>query len=200
MPAPSSSAGTARSFATVKTKVTEIGQVYVVMPVPDSVQKAGKVRIAMTERTTGGCRVPAAPASRRLAAQGGGQAAAAAGAAGRSAAAPTPRLANGKPDLTGSWQRRPSRRSAPRVCRRRHVPAVHAVPVEALHGVDQPERGLAVHVDIAARSAHQPLYKPEYWDKIIELDQWTNRDDPVMTCLPLGHSAAGTAGANLPHR
>ena len=32
----------------------------------------------------------------------------------------------------------------------------------------------------------QPLYKPEYWDKIIELDQWTNKYDPVMTCLPLG--------------
>jgi hypothetical protein len=30
------------------------------------------------------------------------------------------------------------------------------------------------------------MYKPEFWDKIIELDQWTNREDPVMTCLPLG--------------
>ena len=32
----------------------------------------------------------------------------------------------------------------------------------------------------------QPLYKPEHWDKMIELDQWTNKYDPVMTCLPLG--------------
>jgi len=32
----------------------------------------------------------------------------------------------------------------------------------------------------------QPLYKPEYWDKIIALDQWTNKEDPVMTCKPLG--------------
>jgi hypothetical protein len=31
-----------------------------------------------------------------------------------------------------------------------------------------------------------PLYKPEHWDKMIEMDQWSNRDDPVMTCLPLG--------------
>jgi hypothetical protein len=31
-----------------------------------------------------------------------------------------------------------------------------------------------------------PIYKPEHWDKMIEHDQWTNRDDPVMTCLPLG--------------
>jgi hypothetical protein len=31
-----------------------------------------------------------------------------------------------------------------------------------------------------------PIYKPEHWDTMIEKDQWTNRDDPVMTCLPLG--------------
>jgi hypothetical protein len=33
---------------------------------------------------------------------------------------------------------------------------------------------------------NHPLYKPEYWDKVQALDMWTNRDDPVMTCLPLG--------------
>jgi hypothetical protein len=33
---------------------------------------------------------------------------------------------------------------------------------------------------------NHPLYKPEYWDKVQQLDMWTNRDDPVMTCLPLG--------------
>ena len=37
----------------------------------------------------------------------------------------------------------------------------------------------------------QPLYKPEHWDKIIELDQWTNKYDPVMTCLPLGTPRQG---------
>jgi hypothetical protein len=30
------------------------------------------------------------------------------------------------------------------------------------------------------------LYKPEFWDKIQYLDEWTNKDDPVMTCQPLG--------------
>jgi hypothetical protein len=29
-------------------------------------------------------------------------------------------------------------------------------------------------------------YKPEYWDKVQELDMWTNKEDPVMTCQPLG--------------
>jgi len=30
------------------------------------------------------------------------------------------------------------------------------------------------------------VYKPEYWDKVQELDMWTNKYDPVMTCQPLG--------------
>ena len=32
----------------------------------------------------------------------------------------------------------------------------------------------------------RPLYKPEYWDKVQQLDMWTNKEDPVMTCQPLG--------------
>jgi hypothetical protein len=76
------------------------------------------------------------------------------------------------------------RRRSSRV-RWRYVPAVHSVPVEELHGVDQSERGLGVHVRNAARSASAPV-QAEHWDKIIELDQWTNKYDPVMTCLPLG--------------
>ena len=38
---------------------------------------------------------------------------------------------------------------------------------------------------------NHPMYKPEYWDKVQALDMWTNRDDPVMTCLPLGLPRAG---------
>jgi len=43
-----------------------------------------------------------------------------------------------------------------------------------------------VFMSTARLDMRQPMYKPEHWDKIIELDQWTNRDDPVMTCQPLG--------------
>lgn len=32
----------------------------------------------------------------------------------------------------------------------------------------------------------RPIYKPEHWDKVQELDMWTNKYDPVMTCQPLG--------------
>ena len=37
-----------------------------------------------------------------------------------------------------------------------------------------------------------PIYKPEFWDKIQELDQWTNKYDPVMTCQPMGLPREGT--------
>ena len=33
---------------------------------------------------------------------------------------------------------------------------------------------------------NRPVYKPEHWDKVQELDMWTNKFDPVMTCQPLG--------------
>jgi hypothetical protein len=33
---------------------------------------------------------------------------------------------------------------------------------------------------------HRQHHNPEYWDKVQALDMWTNREDPVMTCLPLG--------------
>ena len=31
-----------------------------------------------------------------------------------------------------------------------------------------------------------PVYRPEYWDKVQELDMWTNKFDPIMTCQPMG--------------
>jgi hypothetical protein len=35
-------------------------------------------------------------------------------------------------------------------------------------------------------SANRPLYKPEYWDKVQDLDYNTNNKDPLFTCMPLG--------------
>ena len=37
-----------------------------------------------------------------------------------------------------------------------------------------------------------PVYKPEFWDKVQELDQWTNKEDPIMTCQPMGIPREGT--------
>ena len=64
------------------------------------------------------------------------------------AQAPTPRLANGKPDLSGSWQNAGGglQGSGGNMFRR-----CTPFQIDAVHGVDQSERGLGVHVGHPAR-------------------------------------------------
>jgi len=96
--------------------------------------------------------------------------------------APTPRLANGKPDLTGSWQPAGGGQqgSTGNMFRR-------CTPFQSKNCMEWTNQSEDWPFISATRlDQRQPLYKPEYWDKIIELDQWTNKYDPVMTCLPLG--------------
>ena len=49
-------------------------------------------------------------------------------------------------------------------------------------------------MDLALAVWHpgRPVYKPEFWDKVQELDQWTNKEDPIMTCQPMGIPREGT--------
>jgi len=98
------------------------------------------------------------------------------------AQAPTPRLANGKPDLTGSWQSAGGglQGSGGDMFRR-------CTPFQTKNCMEWTNQSEDwVFMSSTRLDQRQPLYKPEYWDKIIELDQWTNKNDPVMTCLPLG--------------
>jgi len=100
---------------------------------------------------------------------------------------PTPRLANGKPDLTGSWGGAVNLTGAgaPGVTVgdmfRRCTPFQSKNCMEWTNQSEDWPFMSGMRLDM-----RQPMYKPEFWDKIIELDQWTNREDPVMTCLPLG--------------
>jgi hypothetical protein len=135
------------------TRETETGNVYVVAPVPPSIQKAMNV-------TTPAPTIVWAknePAANR--------------------AAPTPRL--GKvPDLTGTWQFNDwignygSRRCGPN-------------QVGCLRATNQTE-DFALYSPSRFGQLTRPLYKVEHWDKVIELDMWTNKYDPVMTCQPMG--------------
>jgi len=96
--------------------------------------------------------------------------------------APTPRLSTGKPDLTGSWVRvSGGLQGSGGDMFRRCTPFQTKSCMEWTNQSEDWVFMSATRLDMS-----QPLYKPEYWDKIIALDQWTNRDDPVMTCKPLG--------------
>jgi hypothetical protein len=170
----------------ITTTVTETGQMYVVMPVPASVKAAIKPMHQPLDWT-----LRANPASAGRGARGGRGALATQ----NNEDVPTPRRADGKPDLTGSWGRAPNpiTGSGNRRCG----------PMQLKGGGINPETGCTgpgdnFFVDYEWISPSRfgvlglPTYKPEYWDKIQELDQWTNRDDPIMTCKPIGIPRHGT--------
>jgi len=137
----------------ITTRETETGNVYVVAPVPPSVQKAMNVTAKLPTPVW----AKNEPAGNRT--------------------APTPRL--GKvPDLTGTWQYNDwignygSRRCGP-------------YQVACLRATNQTE-DFALYSPSRFGMLTRPLYKVEHWDKVIELDMWTNKFDPVMTCQPMG--------------
>jgi len=94
------------------------------------------------------------------------------------AIAPTPRMANGQPDLTGNWNFNAMNW---RYGNRRCDPTQQEGCTRALN------QTMDFEFEAPSRfGPNRPLYKPEYWDKIQQLDMWTNKEDPVMTCQPLG--------------
>jgi hypothetical protein len=156
----------------ITTRETETGQMYVVMPVPASVKAA----IRPTHQPPNWTLTAKTPAP-------------------QTAAAPTPRRADGKPDLTGNWNRavNPVSGNGARRCG----------PTQVKGGGINPEHGCTggqdnFWVEYAWISPSRfgvlgrPIYKPELWDRIRELDMWTNKYDPVMTCKPLGLPRHGT--------
>ena len=102
--------------------------------------------------------------------------------------AATPRLA-GKPDLTGSWRSDGNKFFIWRYGNRRCAPT-------QLDGCS-PQWNQTVDFEFEAASRfgpNRPLYKPEHWDKVVYLDMWTNRLDPIMTCQPMGNPRQGPPG------
>ncbi|MEO8257496.1 MAG: hypothetical protein ABI868_09135 [Acidobacteriota bacterium] len=147
------------------TSETETGNVYVVAPVPPSVQKA----------ITVATKAPAIVFARQEPPN--------------NTTAPTPRL-GAHPDLSGNWAEfnigwignymgSGGRRCGPtqeKPCNR---------------GTNQTE-DFELYSPSRFGQLGRPLYKPEHWDKVQQLDMWTNKEDPVMTCQPLGLPRQGS--------
>ncbi len=149
-----------RSGAVVRdltTNVTETGNVYVVAPVPASVQKAmqvtGKLPVGVMAKTE-----PPVDKS-----------------------APTPRL-GGHPDLTGSWSWNDWIGNYMSGGGRRRSPWQAK---DSNRTTNQTE-DFELYSPSRFGNLGRPLYKPAFWDKVQQLDMWTNKYDPVMTCQPLG--------------
>jgi hypothetical protein len=97
-------------------------------------------------------------------------------------AKPTPRTADGRPDLTGNWSDRP----------RRAPLAIDISPdgkTVIVHDADAPELDTAAQARFKARAADRslrPPYKPEFVAKQKELMHTASRIDPGIHCYPLG--------------
>jgi hypothetical protein len=115
------------------------------------------------------------------------------------AAAPTPRMPDGKPDLSGMWggggggggrDFDENGRISSATNSRRCAPGQPMCEAHTNQSFDQEfvrEDVINGQVWFSGRwSPNRPLYKPEYWDRIQYLDENTNTEDPILRCQPQG--------------
>jgi hypothetical protein len=140
------------------TTETETGNVYVVAPVPASVKAAMKAAGELPK----GVFAKTEPAVDKT--------------------KPTPRRPDGHPDLTGSYVYSDWIGNYMTGGGRRCGPTQLAGCNRSVNQTYDFE----LYAPSRFGNNGRPIYKPQYWDKVQQLDMWTNKYDPVMTCLPLG--------------
>ena len=141
----------------LSTTETETGNVYVVAPVPASVKTAIKV----TGQLPVGVMARTEPAIDK--------------------SIPTPRL-GAHPDLTGNWNYSDWIGNYMTGGGRRRGPTQSPDTTRQ----DNQTYDFELYSPSRFGNIGRPTYKPEFWDKVQQLDMWTNKYDPVMTCQPLG--------------
>ncbi len=139
------------------TTETETGNVYVVAPVPASVKAAIKVTAQLPAGVMARTEPPVDKSK------------------------PTPRL-GAHPDLTGNWNYSDWIGNYMTGGGRRRGPTQSADATRQ----DNQTYDFELYSPSRFGNIGRPTYKPEYWDKVQQLDMWTNKFDPVMTCQPLG--------------
>ena len=139
------------------TTQTETGNVYVVAPVPPGVQTAMKVTGKIPQ---GVIAKDEPPVNKSI---------------------PTPRMGD-HPDLTGSWAYNDWIGNYMTGGGRRCSPTQSST----CDRQDNQTYDFELYSPSRFGGLGRPIYEPKYWDKVQELDMWTNKYDPVMTCQPLG--------------
>ncbi len=147
----------------VTTNQTETGNVYIVAPVPASVKAAMKV----TGQIPRGVFAKTEPPVNK--------------------SAPTPRQ-GAHVDLTGNWVYTDWIGNYMTGGGRRCGPTQAAGCNRSVNQTYDFE----LYSPSRFGSLGRPVYKPEFWDKVQQLDMWTNKNDPVMTCQPLGIPREGS--------
>jgi len=139
------------------TDQTETGNVYVVAPVPASVKAAAKVTGEIPKGVFAKTEPPV------------------------DKSVPTPRL-GAHPDLTGNYAFSDWIGNYMTGGGRRRAPTQSPDTTRQ----DNQTYDFELYSPSRFGDIGRPVYKPEYWDKVQQLDMWTNKYDPVMTCQPLG--------------
>jgi hypothetical protein len=103
------------------------------------------------------------------------------------ASAATPKSADGHPDLTGFWVDAKGGFPGFPLPPNGGDPAVFKVPLR------NGDISNLTNDNVLARRANDnlPAYKPEYWDKVVELDHNGNKLDPFIHCLPIAPPRLG---------